>query len=303
MADEKIDYLVGLAKLLLPIDPAAARYCFDAAMSAAGDVDYDTLHALSVTAALATRGRPAMLDDDAVRVALRLAAVHQDAAILLGSADQFPWTDVAVSLSALAPSIALASVARFAELDLTNGSSMLAKTLFQCAADKTLDDTVLAAFLPILGEDGGRLATRLFEHACASGDGRLAEVVANHLLRELCGDRARQPLRSCHWPGLVRPSAISSPPHISRRHFPSISRTMRGTIRRPARRRALGRSTQRCCRLAALMAPHRSGRGSTPSLLLRRACMHRALQSRTACWSRSTTRKRLSISGQRNYGS
>lgn len=191
-ADEKIDYLVELAKLLLPIDPAAARYCFDAAMSVAGDVDYDTLHALTVTAALARRARPAMLDDDAVRVALRLAAVHQDAGIRLGSADQFPWTDVAVSLSALAPNIALAAVARFAELDLTNGSSMLAKTLLQCAADKTLDHTVLAAFLPILGEDGGRLATRLFEHACASGDGRLAEVVANHLLCEPCGDRARQ---------------------------------------------------------------------------------------------------------------
>ena len=54
LADEKIDYLVGLAKLLLPIDPAAARYCFDAAMSAAGDVDYDTLHALSVTTKILT---------------------------------------------------------------------------------------------------------------------------------------------------------------------------------------------------------------------------------------------------------
>jgi hypothetical protein len=191
-ADEKIDYLVELAKLLLPLDLAAARYCFDAAMSVAGDVDYDTLHALSVTAALAKRARPALLDADAECLALRLTAVHQDAAFRLGNADQFPWGDVAVSLALLAPNYALAAVARFAELDLTNKSSMLAQTLLQCASDKTLDHTVLAAFLPILGEDGGRLATRLFEHASAASDGPLAEVVANHLLREPCGDRAQQ---------------------------------------------------------------------------------------------------------------
>ncbi len=191
-ADEKIDYLVELAKLVLPLDAAAARYCFDAAMSVAGDVDYDTLHALSVTAALAKRARPAMLDADAQRVALRLAAVHQDAAIRLGNTDQFPWSDVAVSLAALAPSIALAAVARFAELDLTSGSSMLDRTLLQCAADKTLDDRSLAAFLPILGEDGERLATLLFEHAVTASDRLLAEVVASHLLREPCGDRVKQ---------------------------------------------------------------------------------------------------------------
>ncbi|WP_296708602.1 hypothetical protein [Tistrella sp.] len=191
-ADEKIDYLVELAKLVLPIDAAAARYCFNAAMSVAGDVDYDTLHALSVTAALAKRARPAMRDADAECVALRLAAVHQDAAIRLGNADQFPWSDVAISLAALAPNIALAAVARFAELDLTSGSSMLDRTLLQCAADKTLDDRSLAAFLPILGEDGGPLATLLFEHAGTTSDRLLAEVVASHLLREPCGDRGKQ---------------------------------------------------------------------------------------------------------------
>lgn len=191
-ADEKIDYLVELAKLVLPLDASAARYCFDAAMSVAGDVDYDTLHALSVTAALAKRARPAMLDADAERLALHLAAVHQDAAIRLGNADQFPWNDVAVSLAALAPNIALAAVARFAELDLTSGSAMLDRTLLQFAADKTLDDRSLAAFLPILGEDGGRLATLLLEHAGTTDDHLLAEVVAGHLLREPCGDRGKQ---------------------------------------------------------------------------------------------------------------
>jgi hypothetical protein len=191
-ADEKLDYLVKLAQLLLPIDSKAARYCFDAAMSVAGEVDYDTLHGLSVTAPLAKRARAAMPDTDAMRIALRLAAVHQDAAIRLGSADQFPWTDVANSLAALAPNVALAVAARFAELDLTTGSSILEKTLAQCAADKTIDVSVLAAFLPILGEDGGRLATHLFRHASAGDDRPLAEVVASHLLREPCGDRAQQ---------------------------------------------------------------------------------------------------------------
>lgn len=191
-ADEKLDFLVELAQLLLPIDSRAARYCFDAAMSVAGDVDYDTLHGLSVTAPLAKRARAAMTDTDAMRVALRLAAVHQDAAIRLGGADQFPWADVANSLAALAPNVALAAAARFAELDLMTGSSILEETLAQCTADKTLDVSVLAAFLPILGEDGGRLATRLFEHASAGNDQPLAEVVASHLLREPCGDRAQQ---------------------------------------------------------------------------------------------------------------
>lgn len=191
-ADDKIDYLVELAKVVVPLDAAAARYCFDAAMSVAGDVDYDTLHALSVTSALAKRARPAMLDADAERLAIRLAAVHQDAAIRLGNTDRFPWSDVAVSLAALAPNIALAAVARFAELDLTSGSSMLEETLLQCAADETLDHGSLAAFLPILGEDGGRIATLLFVHAGASSDHLLAEVVASHLLREPCGDLGKQ---------------------------------------------------------------------------------------------------------------
>lgn len=191
-ADEKLDFLVELAQLLLPIDSKAARYCFDAAMSVAGEVDYDALHGLSVTAPLAKRARAAMSGTDAMRIALRLAAVHQDAAIRLGSTDQFPWADVANSLAALAPNVALAAAARFAELDLTTGSSILEETLAQCAADKTLDVSVLAAFLPILGEDGGRLATHLFQHASAGDDRPLAEVVASYLLREPCGDRAQQ---------------------------------------------------------------------------------------------------------------
>jgi hypothetical protein len=191
-AQDKIDQLTDLAKLLLPIDASASNYCFRAAMDIAGEVDYDTLHSIGITATLAKRGRRAIDTKEAERIALQLATVEQDAAVRLGSSDYFPWDEIAASLTVLAPQIGLAAAARFAEIGLTTRRSFLASVLQQCAADDTLDDATLCGFLPILGENGGELAEHLLVKSAKGNDSRIADEVIRQLTLEPCGSHDRQ---------------------------------------------------------------------------------------------------------------
>ncbi|WP_375428502.1 hypothetical protein, partial [uncultured Sphingomonas sp.] len=189
-AEEKISYLIGLAHLLLPINLDASNYCFDAAIGVAGDVDYDTLHAIAITADLSRR---AVLSDtlqDTATVAGVLTAVVQDAAQRMGDSDGFPWDAVAVALATLSPAVALAACARFAELDLVRGRRFLADVIEQLAADRALAEPVLAAFLPVLGSAAGPLRELLLSRV-APDDVGLADEVARHALTEPAGDRRK----------------------------------------------------------------------------------------------------------------
>lgn len=187
-AEEKIDYLVEFAKLLLPIDREAARYSFNVAIGVAGEVDTETLHAIEISAPIAARAHAASDAPHAMRLACEFGAVAQDAALRLGDSDHFPWNEVASTLAALSPSGALAASARYAELDLFRSKLFLASILEKLLDDGSLDISVHAAFLPILGSWGDKLAARLIEHGVASARADLVDVAARQIMCEQLGE-------------------------------------------------------------------------------------------------------------------
>ena len=182
-ARDKIDHLVKLSTLLLPLDHEAARHCYDAALSIAGEVDVDSLHALAIMEPLARHARPSLVDIDAAQAASTLAAIAQDAAVRLGDSDHFPWEEIAGALTSLAPPVALAASARFAELDLIHSPRFRSHVLNRAGSDRTIGDGVLAAFLPTLSENEEELVGLLFKRGVSAGDAALVEAVAEHVMR------------------------------------------------------------------------------------------------------------------------
>ncbi|WP_448203981.1 hypothetical protein [Azospirillum sp. sgz302134] len=189
-ADEKIDFIVGLAEHLLPLDQDAALYCFNAAIAIAGEVDIEALHAIRVARPLAIRAQTFSTAQVRAAMASKLAAVVQDAAVRLGTNDHFPWEDVARALAALSAPVALATSARFVELQLVRHVELLTSILEALAEANALDHTVLAALLPILNTNGETLAQHLLTHSGTDDNDartRIAELVARHVLLEPLG--------------------------------------------------------------------------------------------------------------------
>lgn len=191
-AEDKIETMVSIAKLLLPLDRSAAKYSYDAALGIAGDVDYDTLYGIALAAPLAERARDAASEDESRSLAVDLVAIFQDAGYRLGESERFPWEEGARSFAALAPQIALAAVSRFSELDLVSGRSMFAHVVERMATYGSVNSDVLCAFLPLLGDRNERLAELLLRRAADADDNALAERVARYLLLEPSGSPEKQ---------------------------------------------------------------------------------------------------------------
>lgn len=181
-AEEKIEFIIGLATLLLSLDREASNYCFDAAISVAGEVDYDTLHAIAISAPLARSAKSAGDSEIHCRLAVRLAAIVQDAAQRIGDSSRFSWRSIAEALATLSPSVALAAAGRFAELDLARSPELLAKVLEQFAQDESLSDTILAGFIPVLGASATALRDKLLSRP--SPDSAIVEEISRYLLLE-----------------------------------------------------------------------------------------------------------------------
>ena len=187
-AQDRIDALLALSDLLLPVNRDAARYAYEAALTIAGDVDTDALHALMISAPLAHRAPKVGTAADRRGLATDFSAVVQDAALKIGDNDHFPWIEIASALSALDPAVAFAAAARLAELDLLPGTRFLCEVLEEAARTRSLDPVLLAAFVPVLDSPDAMIDAVLRDPSALPGP--MLETCAEAVMRDPPADLA-----------------------------------------------------------------------------------------------------------------
>jgi hypothetical protein len=110
---EQVDYLVKCSRLAGAVDEGAGRHYFEAAVSAAAEIDEEAHHLLRSLSALAKR---AASDNGGVRehpVANAFAAVVEACHWRLGDSDRFPWAECVEALTSLSPGMAAVAMARW----------------------------------------------------------------------------------------------------------------------------------------------------------------------------------------------
>lgn len=109
-SSEKIEFLVGLARVLGSISPADGQALFNSALAVADEVDGDSIHELALLSPLAERAAPAIEDPQRRQLAKRIHLIVDEVYLRLLGYDHFPWDKVGTALSALSIPLALAAV-------------------------------------------------------------------------------------------------------------------------------------------------------------------------------------------------
>lgn len=109
-SSEKIEFLVGLARVLGSISPADGQSLFNSALAVADEVDGDSIHELALLSPLAERAALAIEDPQRRQIAKRIHLIVDEVYLRLLGYDHFPWDKVGAALSALSIPLALAAV-------------------------------------------------------------------------------------------------------------------------------------------------------------------------------------------------
>jgi hypothetical protein len=156
-ANDKIDTMTRYSRLILPQDADTASYCFNLAVEVAAEIDAESIHALNVCAPLSKRSIKQMSQTERSEAARKLAAITKDVAERIGSEENFPWSEISVTLGTLDLPFSLAVVARFDELGLADVDDQLEPILLDQLASGELVPEIVVSLLAILGNPGSRL--------------------------------------------------------------------------------------------------------------------------------------------------
>jgi len=192
-AESKIEALVGLSRLLLPISSADAQSLFNRAISVSSELNAEAVHEIALFDPLVERALDAMSLERRRSVANNFAAVVSDAWIRLEGPEGFPWRKIARALSRLDVCVALAATARSEDSSLVHRSNLLSAILTTALAGKSLLPTQAAALLPLL-EDAEEdlliaIARSSRESDAANSDLLMEELAWEEILRFGRGDR------------------------------------------------------------------------------------------------------------------
>jgi hypothetical protein len=170
-AEEKIEALLRLARLIAPISSADAESVFNDVITVASEVDTEVIHEIALFAPFAKRAADTMSMDRRRAVARNYAVVVSDASIRLDRVDIFPWDKAAEALTNFDVCIALAAAGRWEDADIIGRETFLPPVLGAALRLKTLSPALVTAFLP------------LFEHV----DSEIIELIL-----EAIGEKAGQ---------------------------------------------------------------------------------------------------------------
>jgi len=150
VAQEKIDIILRLARLLLPISRADASVLFDQAHEMAGEINVDAVHQLNALAAIAASGASGLDITERRTAGSEFVSVATDAAVRLSGQDAFPWESVSHALAVLDLPLALAAVARWEDSGVVNRGACLPTILQTSLRDRLLTAGEATALLPLL---------------------------------------------------------------------------------------------------------------------------------------------------------
>ncbi|RPI04650.1 MAG: ATP-binding protein [Ignavibacteriae bacterium] len=161
-AEQKIEAMVHLARLVLPISSRDAQALFNKAVDIAGELNVDAIHEVGVFLPLADRAADTMNIDQKREKAASIARVVSDAAIRLEGQEGFPWEEAGGSLAALDIGIALSAVARWEDSGIASRHQVLPSAFIKGLQHGTLSSSQVAGLLPLVEEsDSGLINTIL----------------------------------------------------------------------------------------------------------------------------------------------
>lgn len=158
-AEEKIEALLRLARLIASVSYADAESVFNDAIAVASEVDTEVVHEIALFAPLAKRAADTMSVDRRRAVARNFAIIVSDASIRLDRVDIFPWDKASEALTHFDVCVALAAVGRWEDADVIGREISLPSVLGTGLRRKTLSPALVTALLPLFE----RVKTELIE--------------------------------------------------------------------------------------------------------------------------------------------
>jgi hypothetical protein len=183
-ADDKIDILTRLSRVLLPISPSDAEILFNDAIGVAVELNYEAIHEIALFEPLAKRAIEGLDVSTRRSVARDVATIVNDAGIRLSGYDHFPWTKAARALSTLDFCFSLATVARWEDTSLIKRDTTLPPVLETALSSNALTPIQVAAFSPLLDELTVGFVDQMIEKVYQRKSGHNLEGLTEHLAQE-----------------------------------------------------------------------------------------------------------------------
>lgn len=180
-AEEKIEALLRLTRLLAPISHADAESVFNNAITVAGEVDTEVIHEIALFAPLAKRAADAMSMDRRRAVAGNYAIVVSDASIRLDRVDVFPWDKAAEALTQFDVCVALAAAGRWEDADVIGRETFLPQVLGTGLRLNKLSPAIVTSLLPLFEH----VKTELIEFILMAIGEKAGQYDVNAIIEEI----------------------------------------------------------------------------------------------------------------------
>jgi hypothetical protein len=186
-SEAKIEALVRLSRLLVPVSTADAQSLFNRAIKVSDELNEEAVNEIALFEPLARRVANVMPTAQRRSAANNLAAVISDAWIRLDAPEAFPWQKASRALCLLDVNIALAVTARWEDAGIVHRSKLLPDIIDTALADGSLSPGQVAALLPLFDEAEEELliviARRAGEVNAANSDLVVEELAWEEVVR------------------------------------------------------------------------------------------------------------------------
>jgi hypothetical protein len=194
-AEEKIEALIRLARLIMPISYPEAESFFNDALTVASDTNYDAIHEIALFTPLSKNAMLTMPTDICREVACNFAILVSDTKIRLEGNDNFPSEKAAQTLTNLDVCVALAAVARWEDESIIWREIILQKVLETALDNQKLSPEQITSTLPLLDNADTEFIAQILDAQDKTGNSIhkyavYEEIAKEELLRFGQGKRA-----------------------------------------------------------------------------------------------------------------
>ena len=186
-AYDKSNALAAFAELLIPLSLDDAKIVFGCAIEVAGELEVEMMDQLRFLDRLVGQAKTAIFEDRRYYASMT-AEIVSDAAIRLDGTDHFPWDEAMSSIAKLDFSTALASVARWDDLDV----AWLGTALWPVLAVGLQEDHISSAQAAALSSLDDRTPLELLESIMAKAveeGSSMASALADEFAHDSLVDR------------------------------------------------------------------------------------------------------------------
>ncbi len=183
-ANEKINILLDLSRVLLFVDNDEAREVFKIAVDIANDVDVDAMHDVALFSALSKNAKKHFSAAESQQIASQMAAIITDYGTLLDGYDHFPWNDAVSAVAILDMPKAISLIGYWEDCDLVQASETLPALMSTGISEGTISSAQAASLLNLCNDLNEELVAKLTSATSVQDASQLVEEIAKaELLR------------------------------------------------------------------------------------------------------------------------